>query len=635
MQVDNAPAEPRTPARQTRRSIEPALNANPPGDGDDESPAIAVSTTTDTSELLRQQLTQMQQQMDALKNQLRANSAGITVTRRQHQSREYWAMSISKSVVYPGEDSSKTAKLAYKQKLDAYLRKCTLVWDLITGKSACPIASDAAAIAKLKGTFGDLWNFEPKDIQRSMTILKRADPTTYSRVNEAMTAGTDTLEGSWADRNAALYTVVCATLDLSKNGKDLDFLEVVHADNGLAIYNLIKFRLQEIKSSDPLARAIKLQMGLHHIRYIPKPHGTAKYFATIENHRTELASLPKPKIIGDWQVVTKALRELPAIHPKFKSVAWILEVQRKIDKSETTLQQCRKAFVSADIDHNISAELQAASPSKKKRLRANAAHIDGLPKRQRERRTPGRYKIGDCIHHPKSDTHLTVQCTNPFGIRSAFGLAQSYEDKCAAVKASVSAGWSPQATHVKVPQGYGCDKPSSTTISTVPPTFSMKTNVSAIQHVPQSINADDLKTYHRVRALMDSQSNLTPPTAVSAAASSSMMRTLPTLHQPQLQTGPCPQVMAPPVRAFHTAVTYPMYHPASYAQPTIVYQQPPPQQPHPYQLTQPQLHMRPPIRANASNLHQQPGSMHPPTDDDLVAAGMRYYATQAGRQDFR
>ena len=347
-------------------------------------------------------------------------------------------------------------------------------------------------------------------------------------------------------------------------------------------------------------------MGLHHIKYVPKAHGIAKYFAAIETHRTELASLPKPKLIADWQVVAKALRELPPLHQKLKTVAWILEVQRKIDKSETSLQQCRQAFVSADVDHNISAELQTASPSKKRRLRINITRT-GNDKRPRDGRTPGRYKPGDCIHHPKYDNHLTSQCMNPFGIRSAFGLAQSYTDKCSAVKISVAAGWSPKATNVRIPQGYGCDPPVTTMPTANTPVTTVRANISTVQQVGHSINAADLQSYHKVRSLMNGHSNLAEPVATTLPVQS-----LPNTNQHQLQTGLLPPTtVPPPIRAFHTAATYPMYHGMPYAQPTIVYPQPAIQQQHPFvmptqvpslQMATPQVHMPAPIRANAANL---------------------------------
>ena len=269
---------------------------------------------------------------------------------------------IDKSVKYPGEDASQNAKTAYLQRLDSYVAKSTPIWQLVTGVAKCPIATDAEAISALKVVFGDLWQFEPKDIKRSLAMFQCDHPRIYDRLSAHMNDGSDTASGSWSQRNAALYSIVCDTLDLSKNGSDLDFLEVADENNGLAIYDIVRFRLREIKSSDPLARAIKLQMGLpvQHIKYIPKPHGVAKYFARIEAHRSELASLPKPKIIDDWEVTAKVLRELPALHPQFKSVVDVLQIQRKILKSETTLEECRKAFVSADVDNDIGGDLHSS-----------------------------------------------------------------------------------------------------------------------------------------------------------------------------------------------------------------------------------------------------------------------------------
>ena len=88
---------------------------------------------------------------------------------------------------------------------------------------------------------------------------------------------------------------------MSANGKDLNILEVVEENNnGAALYELIYFRLCEVKTSDPMARAMKLKMGLQHIKYYgSKPNGVALYFATIKSHRLKLAKLPEPKLIED------------------------------------------------------------------------------------------------------------------------------------------------------------------------------------------------------------------------------------------------------------------------------------------------------------------------------------------------
>ena len=40
----------------------------------------------------------------------------------------------------------------------------------------------------------------------------------------------------------------------------------------------------------------------------------------------------------------------------------------------------------------------------------------------------------------------------------------------------------------------------------------------------------------------------------------------------------------------------------------------------------------PVVRANIARLAQ--AGLPQPTDDDLIAAGMKYYAAQTGRQDF-
>ena len=112
-----------------------------------------------------------------------------------------------------------------------------------------------------------------------------------------MDDGSQLPSGSWEQRNAALHSTICDTLDLGKKGIDLDILQHVEENNGMALYDLISFRLREIKSTDPLERAMQLNLGLTHITYTPEPHGVATYFSDIEKHRTKLAALEPPKII--------------------------------------------------------------------------------------------------------------------------------------------------------------------------------------------------------------------------------------------------------------------------------------------------------------------------------------------------
>ena len=590
---------------------------------------------------LRAQLLQMQQQIAALTSQMSARQTPVAVAApaQQHLSREYWATQIDKSIKYPGEDAANNAKTAYLQRLDAYIAKSAPVHDLISGKLPCPILADDQAIQALIAKFGELWNFEPKDLKRSLTLLQRDHQDIYTRVFQKLNEGSTSAKGSWLQRNAALYTVVCDTLDLSKNGKDLDFLEVVTENNGLAIYNLAKFRLREIKSTDPLARAIKLQMGLQHIKYIPQPHGVAKYFAKIEGHRTELASLPRPKIIDDWEVTAKVLRELPELHPKFKSTADILEVQRKILKTETTLEDCRKAFVSADIDNDIGGDLHAKSSAKSKRkIRTNLSHTDKRPRRDGDRtRKPGRHNYGDCVHHPKSNTHTTKQCINPFGLRSAFGLAISYPEKCTAVKRSVNAGWSPKATNIRIPQGYGCDNhtpqtngPPSALLPTNPqPPVNIRANLATIPQTRPPLHPSHYQVYHHANTIMDNGQH------------ASVMQAQHPGHaytQPPMQ-----HLIGSPVRNPHVMPAYSSPQRLNINMASSVFR-PPPQV---YQRAQPvhhqhvayQQHGPPaafqpaPIAANNSALDH--GDMPQPTQEDLITAGIRYYATQAGNQNFR
>lgn len=568
---------------------------------------------------LQQQLLLMQQQIDRLTSSLSAQqNQGPQIATQPHLSREYWAQPIDKSVKYPGEDASQNAKTAYLQRLDSYISKSPLIWDLVSGASKCPIATDPEAMTALKTTFGQLWEFKPKDIKRCLEVLEREQPDIHNRVLSLLNDGATSASGSWSQRNAALYSVVCDTLDLSKNGNDLGFLEVVDESNGIAIYNLARFRLREIKSSDPLARAIKLQMGIQHIKYVPKPHGVAQYFARIEKHRSELAALPKPKIISDWEVTAKALRELPELHPQFKAVAELLAIQRKIMHTETTLEDCRHAFTSADIDHNIGSDLHAKNQTKSKRkLKTNLAQTDTTSRTNSpHKRKRGKYKIGDCIHHPKSNTHLTRQCTNPFGLRSAFGLAVSYTDKCNAVKASVTAGWSPKATNVRIPQGYGCDPPTTTPATPIP---SMPhPGVGSPRHL---------------------HTNIAAVSSPSQIPHQQYMGPRPSYHHEYLQPFQFPRPPRPLPHHYSPRMLHHQSH-RTYARPRQPFPShgPPQTRTHlPFPTTSgpqpPHPHMPAPLHANTASMTDE--FFPPPTQDDLIAAGMRYFATQSGSQDFQ
>lgn len=295
------------------------------------------------------------------------------------------------------------------------------------------------------------------------------------------------------------------------------------------------------------------------------------------------------------------------------------------------MQECQQAFVNADIDNDIHGDLHSKRGGKnnnKRRLNTNTSHVSGSP-RYRSRNNngswrdqqPGRFKKGDCIHHPLSISHVTTNCRDPFGLTSAFGRAVSYADKCSAIQKSVKTGWSPRATHVKIPQGYGCDANSATAApvhSAVHPAPPLRTNQATMLNAPPAINDSDLRTYHKVSALISAGSPSKSPTAATASAT----------YPPQTGAYHAPAIS--PLRAFHAATGYafpgqPMQYPQLGAYP-------PPPYSHVLQHPAYPHSVRAPVRTNAATMPRP--NMPPPTDDDLIAAGMRYYATQAS-QHFR
>ena len=630
--------EPRTPLRP-RSGQQPADSG-----AREESNASSAASATDPDKdspktaAFKTHMELMQQQMTLLTNRLTAPPPAAMVD--TSRSREYWSHRIDESVMYPGENASSTAKRAYKQRLDAHLRKSAPIWSLVTRKDPAPLSANAQATALLKSVLGNDWIFDSQEMQTSLDIVLRHDSALHAIIIDEMEAGADTPAGSWSQRNSALYSTIGDTLDLSKGGSDLSIIDVVEPCNGIALYDLVSTRLAEVQSTDPLARAMQIRMNLQHIKYKIIPHGVAFYFAQIKDHRAELLALPKPKMIADWEVVTKALRELPPIHEKFADAASVLAIQRKITKQETSLPACRAAFIGAELDNNVYLDLKN-KPSHKRKLKANLAKQRKRTRIERDNANKGEFPKGSCAHHPNSTTHLTSQCSNPFGYGSVFGKAVDHVDKCKAVRASIAAGWSKEATWVKIPSGYGVavSQPDAavtqphvpavlppTTVPRPPPAHpfaNLQTNTATTSRTAGApISLSDLEVYHRVRATMESSFRSArprppPPTAM------------------QFNAPPAP------LHAFHTSTGYSRYRP-HFGGWHPAYSARPPNTPSPHSTPRPPhaaqrgipVHAVPqPFQSYMTGVNPNNG-IPAPTNDDIISAGMRYYANQAGGQHF-
>ena len=640
--MSTSETEPRTPNRPrsgSRPEPPPGESASAPSDTD------ASLTAAD----LRSQMDLMRKHMELITKQLTAPSS--TPTFDPSTSREYWSHRIDESVTYPGEDSSSTAKRAYKQRLDAHLRKSAPIWELVSKKAPAPLSTNEQAIRLLKSHLGNHWIFDSQEMHSSLDTVLRLDAPLHKRILAEMDAGSDTPRGSWSQRNSALFNAISDTLDLSKGGSDLNIIDVVEPCNGIALYDLVCSRLEEVQSTDPLARAMQIKTNLQHIRYKPQAHGVAAYFASIKDHRASLLQLPTPKVIGDWEVVAKALRELPPIHPKFAEAANLLQLQRKLSKQETSLPECRTAFINAEIDNDVVKDLRKNTP--KRKIRTNLSTSPQKRKRPQTEPLPKIYPKGSCAHHPNSETHLTCQCTNPFGFGSVFGRATSHVDKCKAVRDSIAAGWAPEATWVRIPRGYGVARsepaaiPQSPATGKPPPTPpaappppqipNVRTNLATAPPQPaQTISPADLDAYYRVRATMEQSLRPAqprpPPSPIRAYQA----------HTSQQQHIP-PPAAAYPYHGGPATANQPRHmYPPTATQPHYPQRLPFPYHPHPaYQPSVPRLPqgpaarpIRPSVQAHVASMYNPNNGIPPPSDDDIISAGMRYYANQAGGQHF-
>ena len=289
------------------------------------------------------------------------------------------------------------------------------------------------------------------------------------------------------------------------------------------------------------------------------------------------------------------------------------------------MPQCREAFINADDENDIHGDLSnSRAGPKKRKLRTNMQRTEKRNRRDGNATTHNRNKFekGDCGHHPNSVTHCTKTCMNPFGLRSIFGRAKSYVEKCQAVKTSVALGWSPRAKNVQIPEGFGVNSDGTQDNSSVTVTRNARdTPALKVNQVSNSdtVSPNSMRTYRRVQALMSkTQVQVTQHSAYAPPVFTAPQ--LPTTYYPTAQHLTTPTISSQnPLHAYHVAPRY-AAPPLHMAPPRhVVHPQHaamvPPLQPYQQQKAQPQLQR--------------------PSNDDLIAAGMRYYATQAGHQDFR
>ena len=232
---------------------------------------------------------------------------------------------------------------------------------------------------------------------------------------------------------------------------------------------------------------------------------------------------------------------------------------------------------------------------------------------------------------------------------------------------------------MRIPKGFGSPRaPSSTSTHQQDNTSrSISANIARTSTDNNIVSTSDIQAYHKVKAFMIGvtpppttiqptmiQPNqmilppVPPPVQPAPTQSRQMVITqpnqmiLPPVPPPAPPTTTQPRQMVitptqnpttvPPLRAYHVThqpITAPRHqhsiqpaHDPLSVHPHPFYQQPPA-----YSLKQPTApHTERPsmsvVRANVARLTH--AGLPAPTDDDLIAAGMRYYATQSGRQDF-
>ena len=178
---------------------------------DQEDQSKTVADARDDVASMRAQLLALQQQVQIMTAQMSSNAGATQTAHQPYQSREYWSHPIA-NTSFPGENAKFSSKRAYKQRLDAYLRKSWPIWKIATQEDPCPVTTDTSAMQSLTTALGANWAFDISDISSTMQALQLHDINAFRRVQAAMDVNADTQgKSGHGDRGTQPFTLLYAT----------------------------------------------------------------------------------------------------------------------------------------------------------------------------------------------------------------------------------------------------------------------------------------------------------------------------------------------------------------------------------------------------------------------------------------
>ena len=181
------------------------------------------------------------------------------------------------------------------------------------------------------------------------------------------------------------------------------------------------------------------------------------------------------------------------------------------------------------------------------------------------------------------------------------------------------------ATNVRIPQGYGCD-PTTTAPATPAPVMPhpsvgspspLRSNIAAVSS-PSRILHQATPPTPSTGTPPWTETHV-PPCVPTTASISPFARTTDSSIQPMDAPPPGPPDARAPTPAIPT--TWPPTAPSTLTIPDAI------------GTTTTSTPHAGPLHANVASMADE--FFPPPTQDDLIAAGMRYFATQTGSQDFQ
>ena len=399
---------------------------------------------------------------------------------RKQQNRPLYSFTPCEHIVYPGPTATNEEYRNYLILIDGQLSQNTAVDDLMHGRIKHPVASNPTLMARLTNHYLTVmhnkdWTFEPRYTGLTIEVVRRTDNNLAEAIEKAMrdTQGRQPGE-SYGRLNKALFMAIHRTTKAVSRDRDLvsGVEHGVRASvfDGLRLYTDIKELAAKTKGLNAAEVKRNLINTLREPTYVPGPDGIKTMFATIKAARTDLGTMNPPTVFDDATVLLDVQRVLQRVHKEtFIAALETIENNEMLHNTPTNMRNTEivykryetrllrmiknnpKSFAKLDLT-NVQTKQADVSGYESSSDGTNNFHRHGKGRGGRgrdrghgrgrgwpsKRRSSGKGRgkgrgrnnkrargneTADkhCIHHPRSVTHSTDECTNPYSTNSLWG----------------------------------------------------------------------------------------------------------------------------------------------------------------------------------------------------------------------